>query len=440
MGSPTEYFRDLIAAWFRGEPAGIYSVCTGDPFAIRAALEQAREDGTPALVEATSNQVNQFGGYTGMRPRDFARYVAAIAREVGLDESRLILGGDHLGPNPWRHLAPEDAMAKARQLVAEFAAAGFTKLHLDASMPLGGESAEDPRFAAIVAERTAALCEAAEVAYRQRACTCPGADPPVYVIGSDVPPPGGREAQRSRKHVTRPDELERTLELTQAAFADRGLEDAWSRVVAVVVHSGAEFEAWDIQEYDRGAAAGLSQALKRHGRLVFEAHSTDYQAPERLRQMVEDGFAILKVGPALTFAKREALLQLSFIEEELLCGRGRARCSRLADVLEAVMKQQPEHWRPYYRGTESEVRLLRRYSYLDRCRYYWQSPAVRSAVNRLLANLGEVEIPLPLLSQYMPRQYQRVRAGGLGRDPAELVIDRIRDVLREYALAVRQQG
>ncbi len=38
----------------------------------------------------------------------------------------------------------------------------------------------------------------------------------------------------------------------------------------------------------------------------------------RLRGLVTDHFAILKVGPVLTYAYREAVFALSFIEDELL--------------------------------------------------------------------------------------------------------------------------
>ena len=54
--------------------------------------------------------------------------------------------------------------------------------------------------------------------------------------------------------------------------------------------------------------------------LVFEAHSTDYQPPESLSRLVIDGFAILKVGPGLTFALREALYALDEIAAALYPG------------------------------------------------------------------------------------------------------------------------
>src|ERR1700743_1708764 len=113
---------------------GIYSVCTAHPLAIRAALRQGREDGSPVLLEATSNQVNQHGGYTGMRPKSFRELTRRLAEQEEFHFERIILGGDHLGPNPWRGKSAEEAMSLAEEMVAEYAAAGFTKIHLDASM------------------------------------------------------------------------------------------------------------------------------------------------------------------------------------------------------------------------------------------------------------------------------------------------------------------
>ncbi|WP_163362694.1 class II D-tagatose-bisphosphate aldolase non-catalytic subunit, partial [Escherichia coli] len=76
----------------------------------------------------------QYGGYTGMTPVDFVVFVETIAREEGFDRTNLIFGGDHLGPNPWRKLPAEEAMAKAEAMVIDYIQAGFTKIHLDASM------------------------------------------------------------------------------------------------------------------------------------------------------------------------------------------------------------------------------------------------------------------------------------------------------------------
>jgi D-tagatose-1,6-bisphosphate aldolase subunit GatZ/KbaZ len=163
--------------------------------------------------------------------------------------------------------------------------------------------------------------------------------------------------------------------------------------------------------------------------MVFEAHSTDYQTVPELTALVEDHWAVLKVGPGLTFAFREALFALAAIEDELVAEPDR---SHLAQVVEERMLAEPSQWVNYYTGDAAEQRLARHYSYSDRMRYYWPDPAIRAAERRLLDNLAGRDLPLPLLSQYLPDQYARVRAGTLSADPLELVLDRIRDVLRGY--------
>ncbi|HEX5700473.1 MAG TPA: class II D-tagatose-bisphosphate aldolase, non-catalytic subunit, partial [Rubrobacter sp.] len=80
-------------------------------------------------------------------------------------------------------------------------------------------------------------------------------------------------------------------------------------------------------------------------------------------------------------------------------------------------------------------RLLRRYSYSDRIRYYWSYPDVEDAQRRLFSNLAAREMPQTLLSQYLPQQYERVRHGGLESVPEALVFSRIRDTLEDYAAA-----
>jgi len=101
------------SAWL----AGIYSICSAHPWVLEAAMRQALEDETPLLIESTSNQVDQYGGYTGMKPADFVDFVRSIAERVGFSHEHLILGGDHLGPNAWRHLPVDEAMQRADALI-----------------------------------------------------------------------------------------------------------------------------------------------------------------------------------------------------------------------------------------------------------------------------------------------------------------------------------
>jgi len=403
-------------------------VCSAHPAVIEAAVQQALEDDSLLLVESTSSQVNQFGGYTGLTPREFAEFVHSVARKAGLPTEKVVLGGDHLGPFPWRPEASVFALKKACTLVHDCVAAGYQKIHLDASMPCGDDKGVITERT--VADRAAILCQAAEEAYRELPSGCPQL---VYVIGTEVPAPGGESVDVHSPAVTKADDAHRTLETFRVAFGERGLASAWERVIALVVQPGVDFGSDAIFDYDRAKAQSLSAALSEHPGLVFEAHSTDYQSPQALARMVEDHFAILKVGPWLTFAFREAVLALSAIEHELFTSTSKTELSHVREALEAAMLRDPAYWRSYYHGDEDEVRRDLIYGYSDRCRYYWNQPAVQEEIVRLIGNLGRRPIPLTLISQYLPLEYAAIRSGRLQAVPEQMIHFHIRRVLRVYA-------
>jgi D-tagatose-1,6-bisphosphate aldolase subunit GatZ/KbaZ len=401
-------------------------------------MARALEDDLPLLIESTVNQVNQFGGYTGMKPSAFRDFLLTIAAQAGFPGQRIILGGDHLGPYPWRKEPAEQAMHKACELAAMCISAGYTKLHLDASMPLGGDPVDEHGGLPpdLIARREAQLAAAAERACRDTAAGGADVPAPVYVIGTDVPPPGGIPADDQAVQVTSVEEFGQTIDSCRQAFQAGDLNDAWQRVVAVVVQPGVEFGDHELYGYDRGKAGKLIAAARKQPRLVLEGHSTDYQRAELLRFLVEDGVAILKVGPALTFAMRECLFALESIEKELLGGSYKARLSQLELFLEKAMSDNPANWQGYYTGSAQEVYLARKYSFSDRSRYYWQVPMVKEAVQQLLRNLQQTQIPLTLISQYLPRHYPEIREGSLAADPRELIQASIRMVLQDYSRAV----
>ena len=439
MGNTTQqFFQNMVAEQHRGCAVGVPSICSANRFVLEAAVEEARRNGTPVLIESTSNQVDQFGGYTGMTPAQFVRFVQDVTAGAGLPSGQVILGGDHLGPNAWREERASEAMEKARGLVRAYVEAGYTKIHLDASMHCADDPGDrhHPLSVLTVAERAADLCTAAESAVAAGAAECA----PVYVIGTEVPVPGGAQERLEEVAATRVEDAAETVEVTREAFFNRGLHDAWERVIAVVVQPGVEFGDNAVVAYDRQKAAPLARWIETVEGLVYEAHSTDYQTGTALREMVQDHFAILKVGPWLTFAFREAVFALAQIEAEWLGGRKSVELSRLPEVLERVMVADPEHWRKHYHGSEHELRLARRYSYSDRSRYYWPQADVQQALARLCANLEDAQPPLTLLSQYLPSQYHAVRKGALANTPGELVGDRIAEVIRMYNSATLQSS
>lgn len=421
-----------------GELSGVYSCCSANEYVLRAAMRRAKRAGQIVLIESTANQVDQFGGYTGMKPTDFMRFVRELAEQEQFPQERLLLGGDHLGPLTWRTLPAEQAMENAKTLVRAYVLAGYEKIHLDTSMRLGDDSRETRLPDSVIAQRGATLCRVAEDAYRERLARGERAVPPVYVIGSEVPVPGGAEENEDSVAVTDPADCLATVRTFRETFAAFGLDEVWQRVIAIVVQPGVEFADQTVLGYDRAAAAQLTATREKLDGMVFEGHSTDYQTRDALRNMVDDGIAILKVGPALTFALREALFSLELIEKELAPLYNWHR-SELRSVMDSVMLEEPSRWDKYYHGSEAYRSFARAFSYSDRIRYYLPDPRIQEATERLLQNLRSAEIPLALLMQYMPVQYEAVRSGAVGNDAQALLIDHIGDRIDDYLYAITRE-
>lgn len=357
-----DVLRQIIAA----KSGAIPSVCSAHPDVLRASLLLAQELDRPLVIEATSNQVNQDGGYMGMRPEQFRAYVQQIGADLG--PIPIIFGGDHLGPQAWRHMTAPEAMAKAEVLVASYAAAGFTKLHLDCSEGCLGEPAQLPD--AITAARSARLAQVALGA-------APDPHALLFVIGTEVPPPGGaRLDDHGAIAATTPDAARATLAAHGAAFDAAGID---RRLIGgLVVQPGVEFSPQQVHHLPLDRDPGLLAALDDWPHITLEAHSTDYQDPAVFPRLAELGFAFQKVGPALTFAWRTALYALD---------QGGA----LARVMESLMLERPAYWQGHYH--QGDLRHQRHYALADRIRYYWPDPRAQQAVAALFADLDQRSFP-----------------------------------------------
>jgi D-tagatose-1,6-bisphosphate aldolase subunit GatZ/KbaZ len=417
--------REVVARHKAGRSVGVYSACSAHPLVIEAALTHVRRQSGPVLIEATSNQVNQDGGYTGMRPADFSRVVLDIAARLGVPSEQVLLGGDHLGPNCWQDLPAEAAMVKSEQLIADYVAAGFRKIHLDCSMSCADDPT--PLTDAVVAQRAARLCVVAEKTWSRV-----GGEAPVYVVGTEVPVPGGAKESLTELALTEPPAATATIDAHWEAFQSARLNHVWPRVIGLVVQPGVEFDHYKVIDFQAPRAADLAAVIEAQPYMVYEAHSTDYQTPANLRALVQRHFAILKVGPGLTFAMREALWGLDEVEREWL---GADRSSRLRETVQQAMTAAPRYWSKYYLSNGRQLTLDQQYSLSDRIRYYWPAPEVETALNRLLANLDSNPPPLTLLSQYLPLQYEAIRAGRIGLRARELVLHSIEQVLQQYSAA-----
>ncbi len=360
------------------------SVCTAQPEVLEAALMLAHENDRDLLIEATSNQVNHYGGYTGLKPVEFIADVHERISRLGISRERVFFGGDHLGPQAWKHLSPRAAMREAETMVRDYVEAGFIKIHLDCSEGCAGEPAQLDD--ATVARRAASLVETCE-------CFAPDPNALVYVVGTEVPPPGGSRVTRETEGIvpTKPDAVRQTLATHKAAFLDRGVDSAWQRTAAVVVQPGLEFGATQIDRFNVNSPDDLSAILSDWPGIAFEAHSTDYQYPEVFPELARRHFTFLKVGPALTFAYREALYALDAVRQWYM-----PTAEALTQVMERLMKANPEIWKAHFQTDGEDLRQLLHFSYSDRIRYLWPQPAARSAVNVLLDSLEKI-VPMPSL-------------------------------------------
>ena len=420
------YLDDVRSRQVRGEAVGIASVCSAHPAVIRETMRLARHFGVPALIESTCNQVNQFGGYTGTNPSTFAASVRALADEIDLPFDCLLLGGDHLGPSVWQLEPARSALQKASDLVRDYVQAGFVKLHLDCSMRLADDppGGPEPEVVAVRAAQLAAIAEHSNGGSLR------------YVIGTEVPLPGGATQHDKHPHTTRVEDASSAVEVHRRAFRRQGLDAAWDRVIALVVQPGVEFGDDFVADYQPDHAGDLSRFIMTQA-MIYEAHSTDYQPRAALEQLVRDHFAILKVGPALTFAYREAVFALAMIEDELFPP---GESSNLIGVIDQAMLRHPDHWKMYYAGSPAEQALKRRYSLSDRIRYYWSQPKVQSALQRLIRNLHSRQIPNPLMSQYLPLEQEALLEHGFAFSPEAVISERIARSLGDYFAACYPQA
>lgn len=416
--------KNFILQHKRDKNKGLYSVCSAHPLVIEATLRYELNTQQLVVIEATSNQVNQFGGYTGMTPKDFVSYVYDIASNVGFPIERIVLGGDHLGPNCWQNEPAQSAMEKSKTLIQQYVQAGFTKIHLDASMSCLDD--EVPLAPDTVAKRAAILCQVAE-----QAATPEQREKLTYIVGTEVPVPGGEASEIETVHVTKLCDVRNTIDTHVTAFEALGVGEALDRVVGIVVQPGVEFDHSNVIRYNPSEAEEISRYIEDTP-WVYEAHSTDYQTAAHLKALVETHFSILKVGPALTFALREALFALAEIEGQLVKPEAR---SHFKTVVDNVLLDTPKYWKSYYGDKHSDIINNLHFSFSDRIRYYWTDERIQLAYTKLIDNLNQSTIPLTMLSQYLPNQYLKVSDGQLDPTPESLIIDKIQEIVAQYSSA-----
>ncbi len=409
-----DLLHDIIARNRAGQAIAIPSVCSAHPDVLLASLRLAAERKRPVVIEATSNQVNQDGGYTGLTPADFIARVRGMAQLAGCQRDQVIFGGDHLGPQAWRREPAKTAMAKARVMVAAYVAAGFTKIHLDCSEGCADEPAQVGDT--IAASRAADLARTALHASQN-------ADHLLFIIGTEVPPPGGARADDHGITPTTPGAAMATIAAHLAAFRNAGIGHTIPQIGGLVVQPGVEFSPMRVHHLSLTADPGFAAVLAHYPGLCLEAHSTDYQHPAAYPRLAELGFAFQKVGPALTHAYRRAVYALEFLRQIT------QPTTPIWQVMEDLMLANPSYWQGHYHG--DDLHTQRHVALADRIRYYWPHPQAQAAVTQLLADMHHA-LPDPLLAQaFAPDIISRARHLG-GPLPTALIHAEIQATLQPY--------
>jgi D-tagatose-1,6-bisphosphate aldolase subunit GatZ/KbaZ len=177
--------------------------------------------------------------------------------------------------------------------------------------------------------------------------------------------------------------------------------------------------------FDKAKAGALSAAALTVPGVVFEAHSTDFQTEAGLADLVASHFAILKVGPSLTFAFREAVVAMAAIEERL----GASKRSGILEALATAMNENPVHWRPYIPVDERQE-LLKIFGLSDRIRYYWPQPKVDAALKTLLSNIDAARAPPGIVSQFVGKMLADDQAGPLSERIIQAKVGAVVEIYR----------
>ncbi len=373
-----------------GATIGLPCFCTANEMVLRTLFECCATHDVPAVIEASSNQVNQDGGYTGMSAADFSQWIGLLSAEYGVANERLVMSGAHLGPRPWSHLSPKDALDKTKNLVKDFAAAGFRKIHLDAPVACNEEQQPDLQT---LATRTARLCEIAEK-------HSPHPDQLVYVLTAPMTEPAFESNFSTEAHrappATNAEQLNTTLAAYQEAFIKQGLRHAWTKVVSIDAYLGIGFDHFSVHPLRENPIRRLSTEIMKHDGLSLSATSVDYQSSRNLSTLVENHVVFLKTGPELTFRMRESIFALATIAQQIAV----TDTPDIIAVIDSAIIEHPADWAPYFTGDIAIRKQLHHYSFSDRLRYYWNFPDVRSQLLKFISSLDTIKLPEALVSQH----------------------------------------
>ncbi len=335
--------------------------CVSNYDVIKSILFFVKKNNLTVIIESTSSQVNQFGGYTNKTPKQFKTMIYDLCKKIKFPLSQVILGGDHLGHFPWRKRKKKLANRNAANLVKACLDAGYKKIHIDTSHKLLDDFTFEKRKALNRSQELAKLLKKKKI---------------FPIFGTEVPFPGSKVQKKIK--LTSVNDLGNEIDFYIQSLKEVGLNETF----ACVVEPGMYFENYKIVK----PKIKLLKKLKNYSNkknFFYEAHSCDYQDIKTLRSLVKNNFKFLKVGPELTYFYSKALFKMEEIEKKLFKKKSNFKVKLLKE-----MKKNKKHWVDYYSKNPTENELI--CNKLDRMRYYLYAKSIQSAKKILKKNINSI--------------------------------------------------
>ena len=341
----------------------IPSFCTSNKEVLNSIMVFAKIYNLPLLIETTSNQVNQFGGYSKLTPRKFYNKIMKMTERFNLNKNRVRIGADHLGPLPWAKKNEKIAIKNSIRLFRDCVKTGFKKIHIDTGMNLKNDRKLNKN---IIIERCRKI---------YFSCTTDKFKKIDFIFGTEVPAAGG-----SKKF--------KLMQTSLDSIKDDVKEYKKLRKnFSLVIEPGLSFtnnKAYKLNMVSFKKKLKFSKKLK----FFYEAHSTDYQSLGSLKKLVNNNFLYLKVGPEMTYSFMRAVLFLEKLEKKYFF----SKISNIRKIISLEMDKKNIYWKDYYKGNIRKKEFLKFYSLLDRSRYYWTNKKVLSSLTILKKNVNSIKI------------------------------------------------
>ena len=354
---------------FINKKKGLPSFCTSNVDVLKTIFFFCQTNKFPCLIESTSNQVNQFGGYTNKTPRMFYKNKSILSKKFNLKKN-LFLGGDHLGPLPFKNQNSNKAIINSIRLINNYLKSDFCKIHIDTSIKCKNDREINQK---IIFERTKKILTKINLKKKIKKI--------FLVIGTEVPLSGSNE--KGKISITEDKQI-----MEEVKQFKKLLLSLYNRKVkfALVIEPGMRYMHHTLTK-PKFSNFKLKRNFSLKNNFVYEAHSTDYQNLKTLKNLTKNNFKFLKVGPELTFRYSRSLLFMRKIEEKFISDKK----SNFETQIVKTMLSDNKYWKDYY--TAKNLKIKKRLilnSKLDRMRYYFNDKKIIRSIHILRRNINKI--------------------------------------------------